>query len=79
MIKRLFERANRGVLLDVIVFLVNVVLMTLLSRQLANLFRQANAQVPLAQAAVGLFCIGLVFLQPIGAILRRRQRAFTKP
>jgi hypothetical protein len=31
MIKKLFERANRGILLDVIVFLVNVVLMTITS------------------------------------------------
>ena len=72
MIKRLFEYANRGILLDVVVFLVNVILMTILSRQLANLFHQANTD-GWAQTAVALFCLGLAFLQPIGAILKRRR------
>ena len=72
MIKKLFERANRGILLDVIVFLVNVILMTILSRQLANLFHQGNTD-PIAQTAVAVFCLGLAFLQPLGAILKRRR------
>ena len=83
MIKRLFEQANRGILLDLIVFLVNVVLMAVLSRQLANLFHQANTDRAntdrLAQAAVALFCLGLAFLQPVGAILRRRRAHQRKP
>ena len=37
MLKKLSAQANRGILLDVIVFLVTVVLMTILSRQFANL------------------------------------------
>ena len=73
MIKKLFERANRGILLDVIVFVVNVILMTILSRQLNNLFHQANSSDALAQAAVVVFCIGLVFLQPVAAVLKRRR------
>jgi hypothetical protein len=72
MFKKLFEHANRGILLDVIVFLVNVVLMTILSRQLANLFHQANTDM-VAKAAVAVFCVGLAFLQPVGAILKRRR------
>ena len=71
MIKKLFEHANRGILLDVIVFLVNVILMTILSRQLANLFLEARTE-KLAQAAVAVFCLALVFLQPIGGLLKRR-------
>jgi hypothetical protein len=78
MLKKLFEHANRGILLDLIAFLVNVVLMTILSRQLANLFHQANTNT-LAQAAVALFCLGLAFLQPIGAILKRRHAHLRKP
>ena len=72
MIRKLFERANRGILLDVFVFVVNVVLMTILSRQLSNLFHQANAD-SLAQAAVAAFCLALVFLQPVGGLLKRRR------
>ncbi len=78
MIKKLFEQANRGILLDVIVFLVNVILMTILSRQLANLIHQANTDT-LAQAAVAVFCVGLAFLQPVGAILKRRRAHLRKP
>lgn len=78
MIKKLFEHANRGILLDVVVFLVNVVLMTILSRQLANLLHQANTKT-LAQAAVAVFCLGLAFLQPVGAILKRRRAHLRKP
>lgn len=81
MIKRLFEHANRGILLDVIVFVVNLILMTILSRQLANLFHQANTQDThvLPKTAVVVFCLGLVFLQPIGAILKRRRAHLRKP
>jgi hypothetical protein len=78
MLKKLFEHANRGILLDVIVFLVNAVLFTILSRQLANLIHQANTDT-LAQVAVALFCIALAFLQPIGAILKRRRAHLRKP
>jgi hypothetical protein len=81
MIKKLFDYGNRGVLLDVIVFLVNLILMTILSRQLANLFREAktpNTNSP-AKSATLIFCLGLVFLQPIGAILKRRRAHLRNP
>jgi len=79
MLKKLFAHANRGILLDLIVFLVNVVLMTILSRQLANLFKEANGADSLAQVAVVGFCSGLAFLQPIGAILKRQRAHLRKP
>jgi hypothetical protein len=79
MIKKLLEHANRGILLDVIVFVFNLVLMTILSRQLANLFQQANNTDSLAQTAVAVFCLALVFLQPAGALLKRRHAHLRKP
>jgi hypothetical protein len=78
-LKKLFAHVNRGILLDVIVFLVNVVLMTVLSRQLRNLFKEANSADSLAQAAVVVFCVSLAFLQPVGAILKRRRAHERKP
>jgi hypothetical protein len=78
MLKKLFEHANRGILLDVVVFLLNVVLMTILSRQLANLFLEAKSDT-VAKLAVAGFCIGLAFLQPVGAILKRRRAHERKP
>lgn len=78
---KLFQYSNRGILLDVIVFLVNVVLLTILSRQLDNLFHQAGTRdaPAIAKAAVAIFCLGLVFLQPIGAVLKRRRAHSRKP
>src|SRR6266566_228894 len=78
MLKKLFAHANRGILLDLMVFFVNIILLTILSRQLANLFQQGNTY-GLAKAAVALFCLGLAFLQPIGAVLKRRRAHLRKP
>ena len=77
-IKKLLAHANRGILLDVVVFVVNLILMTILSRLLANLIQQANTDL-VAQVAMVLFCLGLVFLQPIGAILKRRRAHLRRP
>jgi hypothetical protein len=80
MLKKLFEHSNRGILLDVTVFLVNVVLMTILSQQLANVFRLAKGDSNrLAKVEVVMFCLGLTFLQPAGAILKRRRAHLRKP
>lgn len=70
MIKKLLAHANRGILLDVVVFLVNVILMIFLSQLLADLIHQAKTDI-VAQVAMVVFCLGLVFLQPIGALLKR--------
>jgi hypothetical protein len=81
MFKKLFAYANRGILLDVVVFVVNVILMTVLSGQLAALFQQANTleASALPKTAVVVFCLALVFFQPIGAILKRRRAHLRKP
>lgn len=78
MLKKLFEHANRGILLDVVVFLVNVLLMTVLSRQLGDLLHQTRSKI-LARTLATLFCLGLTFLQPIGAILKRRRAHLRNP
>jgi len=69
---------NRGILLDVGVFLVNAILLTVLSRSLADLIHQAKTDFT-AQLAIVLFCLGLVFLQPLGAILKRRRAHLRRP
>jgi hypothetical protein len=78
MFRKLLAHANRGMLLDVIVFIVNVILMTFLSRFLADLIFQARTDV-VAQAAMVVFCLGLVFLQPTGALLKRRHAHLRRP
>lgn len=74
----IFTPRNRGILLDVVVFLVNAILMTFLSRSLADLIRQANTNVT-AHLVIVLYCVGLVFLQPLGAILKRWRAHLRRP
>jgi len=69
----LIKHANRGILLDLIVFVFNSILMIALSGQLRQLFREANQESGrAAKVATIVFCLGLVFLMPIGALLKRR-------
>ncbi|HEV7858846.1 MAG TPA: hypothetical protein VGO91_09480 [Pyrinomonadaceae bacterium] len=70
--KKIIAPENRGILLDVVVFFINLISMIILTRLFVNLMRQANED-KVAQSGVILFCLGLSFLQPIGAILKRRR------
>ena len=72
-IRRLFSIENRGILLDVIVFLFNLLLMSVLARLFAELSRAENDSYNLARLGVILFCLGLAFLQPIASLLKRRR------
>jgi hypothetical protein len=68
--RKLLEPRNRGILLDIVVFVVNLVLMTILTRLSRNLVDEAERD-NLAKAAVGLFFAGLFFLQPLGPVFKR--------
>lgn len=67
-------RRNRGMLLDVVMFLTSLILLTVLARRLTALVEDAKEDV-YARIAVGLFCLALVFLQPLAVLLKRRQAA----
>jgi hypothetical protein len=66
-----FASMHRSILLDIVAFGFNLVLMLALTQLLANLALQAGKGNPSAKAMMALFCLGIVFLQPIGAILKR--------
>lgn len=68
--KKIFEHRNRGILLDVVVFIVNLILIRLLARLSTNLVKEAETNVS-AEIAVGLFFAGLLFLQSLVPILKR--------
>ncbi|MCA1814815.1 MAG: hypothetical protein LC746_00120 [Acidobacteria bacterium] len=72
--RNIFARANRGVLLDVVVFVLNLFLMRLLTGYFVSLFRRLNASEGDASAEIqlGLFCVGMFVLPAAGAILKRR-------
>lgn len=68
--KKIFDRRNRGILLDIAVFLFSLTLLRILTRLSMSLVSEARTDVS-AKIAVGLFLVGLFFLQPLGPILKR--------
>jgi len=69
-LRQIFAPRNRGILLDVIVFLINLVLMRFLTRLSMDLVDRAEYD-DVAKAVVGFYFAGVFFLQPLGPILKR--------
>lgn len=67
----LVERSNRGRLLDLVVFLVNLLGMTVLMRPFQDLVRAAAADDQGAIATLFGFAVALLVLAPLGATLKR--------
>lgn len=67
----LFAKKNRGLLLDVFVFVANIFLMRLLTGQFIDLFRQVSAEDPTAKLALGLTFLAMWILPAAGAVLKR--------
>jgi hypothetical protein len=67
----LFAEENRGLLLDIVVFLLNLFLMHWLTGYAVELFSLANADDPLAQFTLLLGCVAMWILPPAGAVLKR--------
>lgn len=67
----LLTEANRGLLLDVVVFLTNLFLMRLLLGYFLEVIRAASNGNEIAQLAMFLFCLSLFILPPLGATLKR--------
>lgn len=67
----LFNSSHRGLLLDIVVFLVNLLGMRILVGYFMDLIRAANADDPGAMSVLFGFCIALMVLAPAGATLKR--------
>jgi hypothetical protein len=67
----LFAKTNRGLLLDIFVFILNIFLMRFLTRLYIGVFQEVNAENPLAQLALGLTFIAMWILPAAGAVLKR--------
>ena len=67
----LFARANRGLLLDIVVFILNIFLIRLLTKQFIDLFSQVSAENPLAKLMLGLIFVAMWILPAAGAVLKR--------
>jgi hypothetical protein len=69
--KAITAETNRGALLDVVVFLINLALMNLLTRYALDLLRSAGEGDSLAGFALALCSGGMLVLPAAGAVLKR--------
>jgi len=70
-LKRLLAAENRGLLLDLVVFVLNLLLMQRLTRYALELFRYADEGEPFAQFTLLSACIAMWALPAAGAVLKR--------
>jgi hypothetical protein len=68
---RLFDKTNRGLLLDIVVFILNLFLMQWLTSYVVELFSYADAGAPLARFSLSLACVAMWVLPATGAVLKR--------
>jgi hypothetical protein len=67
----IFAETNRGMLLDVLIFVANIFLLRLLTRFFIDAFREASEENTLAKLTLGFACAGMLVLPAAGAILKR--------
>jgi hypothetical protein len=68
---KLFAKTNRGLLLDISVFVANIFLMRSLTRVFIEIFQEVSAENPLAKLVLGLTCMAMWVLPALGAVLKR--------
>ena len=68
---KLLAHENRGLLLDIVVFILNLFLMQRLTGYAIELFRYADAGEGLAQFSLLLACVAMWVLPAAGAVLKR--------
>ncbi len=71
LIRGLFAEENRGLLLDIFVFVANVFLMRFVTRVLIDLFSEVSAENPIAKLLLGLTFLAMWILPAAGAVLKR--------
>jgi hypothetical protein len=69
--KSLFFESNRGLLLDIFVFVLNLFLMRSLTEVFTDVFQQASADDKVAKLTIGISCLGMWLLPATGAVLKR--------
>ena len=67
----LFLESNRGLLLDLVVFVANLFLMRSLTGLFIDLFSHVSAEEPLAKFALSMMAVGMWILPAAGAVLKR--------
>ena len=67
----ILSEENRGLLLDIVVFVLNIFLMRWLTGYFITLFQLVSAEQPLAQLALSLVFVAMYVLPAAGAVLKR--------
>jgi len=67
----IFAKHNRGLLLDIVVFVLNILLMRRLTGYFIEFFQLASAEGRLAQFAIATMCLAMWVLPAAGAVLKR--------
>lgn len=67
----ILSEENRGLLLDIVVFVLNIFLMQWLTGYVIQLFQLVSAEQPLAQLALSLIFVAIWVLPAAGAVLKR--------
>ena len=67
----LFSEKNRGLLLDIVVFVANILVMQFLTRFVIDLFSEMSADDRMAKLGLGLIFLAMWILPVTGAILKR--------
>ena len=70
-VKNLFSEPNRGLLLDIFVFLANVLIIRMLSGLVLELFGAVSAEDPTAKLFLGLIFLAMWILPALGSVLKR--------
>jgi hypothetical protein len=68
---KIFARRNRGLLLDIVVFILNIFLMRSLTRYFLELVQLVSAEKGLAQFTISSMCLSMWVLPVAGAVLKR--------
>src|SRR5215213_9811362 len=69
--KNILAKRNRGLLLDIVVFILNIFLMQRLTGYFIEFFQLASAEERLAQFALSGMCLAMWVLPAAGAVLKR--------
>ena len=67
----IFAKTNRGMLLDIVIFVANLLLMRKLTRLFIEVFGEVSAENPLAKLVLGFVCLAMFILPALGAVLKR--------
>ncbi|MCU1268537.1 MAG: hypothetical protein JWM21_4855 [Acidobacteria bacterium] len=68
----LFAKTNRGLLLDIFIFLANLSVLRLLTRVFINIFGEVSLENPFSKLALGFTFLLMWVLPALGAVLKRR-------